>query len=293
MNLFLNYDFERMFPFAVLHYNSNDTKAKLHMHDYLEIVLCLEGEGQFLLPKETVEVCQGDILFINRFYNHVVVSSHSDRPIRLILILFLPAFVDSVWLTYRDKAALEQLWNDMGENIIKVNRDADCVPALTKMIKDMALAWSEKKQAYQMEIDGTLKLLLVQALRYYSQLKPNVASVDYAMRAKLQSVITHIQEHYADKLSVHDLSAMVHQSESQFRHNFKLATNMNFKKYLGYVRISKVINLLISTDMSVTEVAAQAGFSNINQFYLLFREYTSMSPAEYRQRNKGIFLVDD
>ncbi len=41
--------------------------------------------------------------------------------------------------------------------------------------------------------------------------------------------------------------------------------------------------LLLSTDLSVADVASSVGYTNLHQFYTVFQRYCSMLPAEYRR----------
>ena len=287
MNLLWNYEFERSFPLTVLHYTSACAPAALHMHDYLEVVLCTQGQGVFVCDGKTISVQQGDVLFISCFFKHVLHAT-GTQPMQLTLLLFLPVLMDSVWLQNKDKALFEQFWSVMGQEQILVQRHSTAHTDLQEKIKAIDTAFSEKLPAYQCYIDGVLKLLLTEALRYFLSLELSAPLVDFALREKMQPALHYIDTHYAQALSIDTVRAQVHLSASQFCHNFKLATHESFKSYLGTVRIIKAIHLLVSTSLSVTDIAVQTGFSNINHLYALFKKHTGLTPAQYRQRSRGI-----
>jgi len=63
--------------------------------------------------------------------------------------------------------------------------------------------------------------------------------------------------------------------------------SMNFKQYLNDVRISESKKLLVETDRSVAEIAFAVGYNSIPHFNRVFRQHTSVTPTEYREKKKG------
>jgi len=60
--------------------------------------------------------------------------------------------------------------------------------------------------------------------------------------------------------------------------------NVNFSKYINRYRIEEAKLLLISeTEMSVIDIAYEAGFSSLSTFYSAFLKFTGISPAKYRK----------
>ena len=49
-------------------------------------------------------------------------------------------------------------------------------------------------------------------------------------------------------------------------------------------RIGEAQNLLINTDMTITQIAAQVGYNNSNYFQNVFKGALDMTPGEYRRK---------
>ena len=58
---------------------------------------------------------------------------------------------------------------------------------------------------------------------------------------------------------------------------------MSFSEYIGTLRISDACRLLTSEDMSITEVAFNAGFNSTRSFNRLFLKYIGMTPRQYKR----------
>jgi YesN/AraC family two-component response regulator len=56
-----------------------------------------------------------------------------------------------------------------------------------------------------------------------------------------------------------------------------------FKAYVTQVRVAEAKRLLLSTELSVADVARTISYSNLNQFYKVFSRSCGMSPGEYRR----------
>ena len=96
-------------------------------------------------------------------------------------------------------------------------------------------------------------------------------------------VYRHIEEHYREKLDSAAAAEALNYNQSYFCRLFKENFGQPFQKYLCMYRIEKSKNLLRTTDMSVSEIAAAVGFNSFSYFSKMFREFVSSTPLEYRK----------
>jgi transcriptional regulator GlxA family with amidase domain len=61
-------------------------------------------------------------------------------------------------------------------------------------------------------------------------------------------------------------------------------TGTGFVRYLSIIRISQAADLLTTTDLKITDIAYQCGFSSIRTFNRVFLEVTGYTPTEYSKR---------
>ena len=73
-------------------------------------------------------------------------------------------------------------------------------------------------------------------------------------------------------------------STSYFSRFFNSAVGMGFTEYLTFVRITEGERLIVSTDMSITDISSRVGFSNPSYFITQFRKQFKVSPKKYRQQ---------
>ena len=92
----------------------------------------------------------------------------------------------------------------------------------------------------------------------------------------------HIHFHYTSPLHITELAEMEHLSVSRYREIFHLAFGISPSEYLMKLRITYAQELLISTELSVTEVANACGLEDVLYFCRLFRKKVGMTPGNYR-----------
>jgi transcriptional regulator GlxA family with amidase domain len=76
-------------------------------------------------------------------------------------------------------------------------------------------------------------------------------------------------------------------SEAHFARSFKQAFGVPPHRYLLTRRIERATALLRDTDLSVTEIALQAGWESLGTFGRTFREITGESPVAVRDRARA------
>ena len=102
-------------------------------------------------------------------------------------------------------------------------------------------------------------------------------------------MLTFIQEHYSEKLTVAQIAGCVPISERECYRLFQNSLGTTPTEFLLSVRLKKSRNLLATTQKSIVEVALESGFSNSSYFGKLFRQQYLMSPGEYRMYSKKYF----
>lgn len=110
---------------------------------------------------------------------------------------------------------------------------------------------------------------------------------------KFNSLMEYIDAHYMEDLNLEEIAESTGFSKYHFSRLFKQYTGFTFCDYLCHRRIKVAEELLARPDLSITEVALQAGFPSISTFNRLFKQYKNCTPSEYRSRNNRTLLGDN
>lgn len=122
--------------------------------------------------------------------------------------------------------------------------------------------------------------------------KETTGLVAEARRVKTGNLIrkakSYIEKNYQNQILVEDVAREVAISPSYFKHLFKRECGYTFSDFLTRVRIQKAKELLLETDLSITEIAFETGYQNPNYFSLVFKNLEGIAPSDYRKNMKGI-----
>lgn len=86
-------------------------------------------------------------------------------------------------------------------------------------------------------------------------------------------------------LDVKFLTAQMAMSRTSLYNKVKELTGMGANDYINRRRIDKAIILLTQSDMSITEISEQVGFTYQRYFSTLFKEMKGMTPSQFRAQH--------
>ena len=96
----------------------------------------------------------------------------------------------------------------------------------------------------------------------------------------------YIQQNYTRSFSLVELSETIGVSRSYLSRIFKMDTGISLWDYLNRFRIQKAKERLLTTDESITAIAADVGYEDISYFSRVFREIAGCSPRAFRQQSQ-------
>ncbi len=102
-------------------------------------------------------------------------------------------------------------------------------------------------------------------------------------RWQINRVRTFIDEHLTECIRVSDLSSLVRSSPSYFSSAFKRTFGASPHAYLMSRRISMAVELMLSSDAPLSEIAINCGFADQAHFSRQFRRTMGHTPSTWRR----------
>lgn len=165
------------------------------------------------------------------------------------------------------------------------DRDRDYAP-LRRLLAQLALTRFEGS-----DINGIHQRELAYSLVYYLNRYhyiPLFRSADnsestqkYAKR--YAQIVSFIEQNYSESISLEDLAREVFLTPTYLSRFFSKHMGENFRSYLNHVRLDHAMEDLAHTDLTLTAIAYNNGFPNLNAFSQLFQNRYGISPAQYRK----------
>ena len=96
-------------------------------------------------------------------------------------------------------------------------------------------------------------------------------------------VVAHIEKNYAQDISLKTMAYELNINAAYLGQLFKSETGQLFSAFLNKTRIENAKKMLLKTDMTLSEISQQCGYTNISYFYNIFKKYTGQTPSQYRK----------
>ena len=101
-------------------------------------------------------------------------------------------------------------------------------------------------------------------------------------RTRLRAVVAYIEDHLDAGPTLEQLAAVARLSPYHFARQFKAATGLPPHQYVIVRRVERAKQLLQGGDLSLAEVASEAGFSDQSQFSHHFKRLVGVTPGQFR-----------
>lgn len=102
------------------------------------------------------------------------------------------------------------------------------------------------------------------------------------MQKAVERVIAIMWDRYNEPLSLDNMADSAYLSRFYFSRLFRSTTGTSPGRFLTAIRLYKAKNLLLETDMSVTDIAYGVGYNSLGTFISRFTRSVGISPARYR-----------
>ncbi len=124
------------------------------------------------------------------------------------------------------------------------------------------------------------RAMLDQALSFFGSMaeqRPvSPGSVQTVRRARL-----YLAEHYSQALSLKDVADVLGVSAGYLSKSFKANGGDSFTEYLTEVRLEAAKRMMRETELSISDISYEVGFSDPGYFSKCFRKHESISPSDY------------
>ena len=247
-----------------------------HWQTELEIIYLLSGELEVTLDQQSVLLSTGDIFLINSKSVHSTKCIKGNEALLLQLpYLFIEKYIpDLTSFIFNLK---------LQDDSLEITRQRDSLKMLLrKLFYIQQEASAESLLLFQMTLLEFLYLLF----HHFRSPKSPEADKNHARNlGVLDPVFSYVRLHYQKSISIAEIAAITSFQPEYFCRFFKKNTGITFLQYLNEVRLSRIYDDLIHTDIPVGKLLELHGFTNYKLFRKMFHEKFGTTPKSIR-RNK-------
>ncbi|MCI1858436.1 MAG: helix-turn-helix domain-containing protein [Sporolactobacillus sp.] len=256
----------------------------LHAHQYTELNYMLSGSCKQIVNGQSLKLQEGDILLIGIGSSHEIKALGIDDL--LINISFKKNAFSLEWLNQlkKDRNPLLRYFVNLKlrrENtafyyVFHVKHYPEIQQILKTMINEYYAtdAYSNTIAVLQLPI---LFTLLVRMTKQQNTFSP-------AHDKKMLSLLRLIDENYQD-ISLAKAAKQLGYNKTYLGNMIKKNLGVNFTQLVLKRRLFQARFLLSATDLPISDVAAESGFSNKTYFYRVFKQKYGYLPGEEKRKH--------
>lgn len=259
--------------------NNNPFCVTDHWHDEVEFVYCTKGSLLYTVDGITMTLKEGQGLFINSRKLHVA-AADNEKPCDWYCVILHPLLLCAS--KYVDRTYVEPVIKNTSLKYLFL----DVQNSWQKEVLDLIEAIYEDSQSEDSELKIQMHFFAIwQSIYAHGKGAPTEKIKPNHHLNTLKEMITYIQQHYQEKITLEDISATGCVGKTMCTKLFSTYVNRTPFEFLKDYRIEQSIVLLRTTDLSITDISYETGFSSPSYFGECFRKVTGVSPLEYRKNN--------
>ncbi|MGX6977808.1 AraC family transcriptional regulator [Vagococcus elongatus] len=245
-------------------YTETEWHSSLHSHYFSEVLIVLNGKGEFLVENERYPIQRNDIIIVNPYVQHTETSS-GEFPLWYIVIGI-------------NNIKFEKTVQENRSHFIFHEYSGELLPLLKMAIKEL----NENKWGSDAALKRLAEMILIQI---YRDQKFTLIPVENKSVGKDSALIKDfIDKHFKEQLSLDDISDKVHLDKFYIIHTFKQNFDTTPMNYLMKKRIDNARNLLENTEYQISEISLINGFTSQSYFNQAFKKEVGMTPMKYRKK---------
>jgi AraC-like DNA-binding protein len=269
-------------PFVVRKISLPSFTTDFHFHNECQLVYIVSGSGTRIIGDSVESYQEGDLAFVGPNVPHVwysKVSPHEEEQMATSIALYInPETVTEYLKPFIDIQTLTLFFEQSARGINIVGEKKEVISTIlqeTLQQKEVSLLASFLKiLELLMDSEDIVWLNEPSLLKTYSSKN----------QGRVSKLMHFLQENFRTEITLEQAASVADLQLHSFCRFFKQLTHHTFSDFLNEIRIGFACKLLQQSDLPVTQVAYECGYSNISYFNRTFKKIHGITPREYRQR---------
>ncbi|WP_298368346.1 AraC family transcriptional regulator [uncultured Lutibacter sp.] len=259
-------------------YEDKNFDAPWHFHPEYELTYIVKGEGIRYVGNNVEKFEAGDFVLIGSNLPHCWKDSvQNNGMVKSIVFQWSDDILGDNWIQKNEFRHIRSLLKNAANGVL-------FNPTFSKNIEVKLKTIVTKNPLEKL-------LSFIQLLEYLSGLKDykTLTSTDFTPSLNLKAnnridrVYDFVQENYAKKIKLKEVSDLVSMGDEAFCRFFKKSLNKSFFTYVNEYRINLACKALIETNKQVSQIAYDCGYESLPFFYRQFQKFMDCSPLVFKK----------
>ena len=250
-----------------------------HWHGQVEINVPFDGDVEYLINNEVVQIKQGHITLFWACTPHQLTRPgrcQSMAIFNLPMHLFLSWPLDRELINHVTHGMVIKSLASQQLSTFEVQRWQQELSNPNEQIRQLAID-EIGLMLKRFSLSGWQPILVNKTSRTHKN------SVSRHAQFYVSQMLSFIADNYDQVLTINDVAEHVKLNANYAMGIFQRVMQLTMKQYITAMRINHVRALLSDTDKTILDVALTAGFRSSSRFYDTFSKFVGMSPQQYRK----------
>lgn len=257
----------------------------LHMHDGVEINYMYSGSCKQTINGNTYELTKGQILLLDSETIHSIDSLEEND-------ILINIFIDKDYLNsnFFNRFSSNSILTNFFLNSITKGVDhnnfiifnSENSHRLPIFMGEFLCEWFDPSVCSEDIINNLFSLIISELINVYTnELTQNESSLK---RNPIISILRYIEKHYKT-CSLSSTASFFNLNANYLSNMLKKHTGYSYRELVQQQKIKTAKQLLVNSNMGISEISNYVGYENVTFFYKKFQEHCNCLPGEYRNKN--------
>jgi AraC-like DNA-binding protein len=253
-----------------------------HYHPEFEIIFVEKSYGIRLMGNHIGNFNDGDLMFISPNLPHVwrndkdFYENNKDLFVDVYVIQFHEDALTKGFFDLPEFTHIKELFK-RGQQGVLIIKEAD-KKLISELIKGVYKSNGIERLILFFRtleiIANTTDYQLLSSLGYTN-------SVSNADTERINRVMNYMMDNYKQKIELDEIADLVNLNRSSFCRYFKNKTHKTCSQFLNEIRIANACKLLITGEMTISQICYEIGYNNISHFNRQFKLINGLTAKEY------------
>lgn len=257
--------------------------AYWHRHEFFEVAVVMSGTVRNFYEREFSDLHAGDVLIMPPGSEHAVCSYNDDAI--LVNLLMRSTTFEHHFLNLLPNSDLlygffvKALYSSPDTPYLLFHSGRDSI--IKEDVKKILFEFNRNNRYKNTMLTSLVSIFFVDLLRRHEK-DVFIPTINKAvMNEDMIFIIEYMQQNF-NTITLKHLSAFFNYSERQIQRIIRMATGLSFSENILNIRMQHAKTMLQEKNWSVQQIAECLGYYDASSFRHAFRNYTGMTPQEFR-----------
>ncbi|MBS5307386.1 helix-turn-helix domain-containing protein [Clostridium sp.] len=257
---------------------ANIREYPIHWHNSIEILYVLRGSINVTIDTDSFEVLEKELEIINVDESHRI---YSDEDNKVLIFHIDPYFFEKY---YKDINNIFFYTNSTDDGA----QEGEEYDLLRNFLAKLLCEAVQKIDDYDKEIESILIDLLYHLINnfHYLTYEKEELKEKTEQLARYHRISKYIFNNYDSNITLQEIAKKEFLSPHYLSHEIKYATGYSFTDLVNQTRVEESVKLLLDSDLSISDISDEVGFSHVRYLNKNFKNYYGCTPLQYRKKNK-------